>query len=175
MKKLLFLMSAMLVLTLTSFGQTFKALDEKYGFRDMKFEMPLSSFKDLVKLDPNYDVYGFVKENLKLGEYNLTSVDYTFYKNQLSSINITISGDVNRKGILKIFQLAYGNGKKDEYMDEYTWSGEKILMFYMEYNAGAPISPDGSEGAMIIINCIKLSDKESADKKESNSEAAKKL
>ena len=35
MKKVLFLMLSMLLLTSINFGQSLKALDDKYGFRDV--------------------------------------------------------------------------------------------------------------------------------------------
>ena len=87
-----------------------KALDEKYGFREAKFEMSLNSFKNLVEIEPNSNYYESPTENLKIGEYDLYSINYLFYKGQLSSINIVIKGSTNRDGVLKILQIAYGDG-----------------------------------------------------------------
>lgn len=128
--------------------------------------MPFSSFKNLVEVEKNY--YKCTTEDLKLGNYKLSEVNYCFYKGQLSAITIDTKGYENSVGILKIFQVAYGKGtKSNEYIERYYWNGVKVLMLY-EQNS---ITND----AVIFIWCNKLNALKEADEKKANEEASKKL
>ncbi|MEI6050819.1 MAG: hypothetical protein WCS03_18160 [Bacteroidota bacterium] len=150
-------------------GQNLKALDEKYGFREAKFEMPFDSFKNLVKNEKDFkDFYKSTNEDLNLGEYVLDRVYYGFYKGQLATIIIKTKGYTNSRGVLSIFQQAYGKGYKINQIEEYIWSGKKV---YMSYDQDSIITDD----ATIFIFSVKLTDLEEADKKRADSEAAKKL
>lgn len=147
-------------------GQNLKALDEKYGFREAKFEMPLDSFKNFVDLAEGF--YKSTNEDLKLGEYTLDKVTYRFYKGQLSGIIIETKGYTNSVGFLKILQEAYGKGyKSNRYIEEYNWFGQKVDMSYDQNSI--------TDNATIIIYCNKLVEQEKKDKKKATSEAAKKL
>jgi len=147
-------------------GQNLKALDAKYGFREAKFEMPFSSFKNLVEVEPC--CYKSTTENFKLGEYTLDRVVYFFYKDQLSLIMIDTEGYINSRGFLKILQEAYGEGSQsNKYIEKYYWFGEKVIMSYDQNSI--------TDDATIFIRSRKLMDLEQADEKRANSEAAKKL
>jgi len=165
MNKLLFSIAIMMV-TISSIGQNIKALDNKYGFREAIFEMPFDSFKDLVEVEKGF--YKSIGEDLNLGEYVLEEVVYAFYKDQLSSIMIKTKGITNSKGVLSIFQQAYGKGYQgNRFIEFYQWRGRKVRMFYYENSAT-------SEGIVMIEN-IKLDDMKKADEKKAASAAAKKL
>jgi hypothetical protein len=166
MKKLLFLMSMMLVLTLTSFSQNLKSLDEKYGFREAKFEMPYDSFKNLTEVETGW--YKSTDENLKLGDYILDAVVYNFYKGQLAAIAIQTKGYSNSRGVLKILQAAYGKGyQSNQFIEEYYWFGKKVIMSYNQNSI--------TDDAIIFIHSIKMSDLEKAEKDNANSKAVNQL
>jgi hypothetical protein len=168
MKKVLFLMSAMLVLTLTGFSQNLKALDEKYGFREAKFEMSIDSIKNLTKIGEKGDNYKSTNENLKIGDYDLNEITYSFYNGQLCMIKIDIKGYRNSSGFLKILQSAYGEGdKNNRYIEEYWWLGEKVWMIYHQNSI--------SNDATIVIYCNKLMKLKKADEDNANSKAANQL
>lgn len=165
MRTILFL-SVFTLLCVNSFGEDYKALDDKYGFREAKFETPLSSFKNLIEIEKN--LYKCTTEDLKLGNYRLSEVNYQFYRGQLCVITIDTKGYENGVGILKIFQAAYGKGvKSNEYIEDYYWNGKKVLMSY-EQNS---VTGD----ATIFIFCNKLTDLKDANEKKANEEAAKNL
>lgn len=147
----------LLFLSITVKAQKNDVLDEKYGFRDAKFEMSFNSFKNLVKVEKN--LYKRTTEDLKLGNYKLDAVYYGFYKGQLYMILIDTKGDENSTGVLNVFQQAYGGG--------HSWLGEKVFMGY-EQNS---ITGD----ATITIVCLKLMNLKEAEKKQADSAAAKKL
>jgi hypothetical protein len=160
MKTVLFIL-AFILINLMGIGQSVSNMDKQYGFRDAKFEMPLSSFKSLFEIVPNSNIYESLTENLKMGEYNLYSVNYNFYKSQLSSINIVIKGKSDREGVLKMLQIAYGQGDK-YFAGSVRWRGKKVYMSYDQFSS----SPGYDfEGAIILIRCKKLEKLEESDKK----------
>jgi hypothetical protein len=158
MKKVLFLMSAMLVLTLTSCSQSIKTLDEKYGFRNAKFEMPITSFKNLKEYSIEPTSYIITTDDLKLDGYDLEYIEYGFTDDyeRLSNIIIQPLSSVDCAGVLKYFQKIYGAGQKLEVAgiegENWNWIGEKVVLSYMK---------DGDDVGLFIIECIKyLSDEE---------------
>ncbi len=155
-----------IVIPITVIGQNIKSLDEKYGFREMKFETHFSSIKNLVKVEEGF--YKSTTENLKLGDYKLSEVTYSFYKDQLYIILIQTKGLINSRGVLKILQQAYGEGiQSNEYIERYYWDGEKTLMSYEQNSV--------TDDALIIMWCKKLADLKDTDEKRANSEAIKQL
>lgn len=123
----LFIIPAMLI------GQDIKALDEKYGFREAKFEMPVDSIKHIKRVSTvgRYTLYVSTNKNIKLGEYDIYSLAYFFYKGKLSQIEICTKGLANSDGVLEILQEAYGKGDdKTPNIARYLWAGERVIMMY---------------------------------------------
>jgi len=146
-------------------GQNLKALDDKYGFREAKFETPIDSYKNFVEIEKG--IYKSTTEILNIGEYTLDEVAYFFYNGQLSTIAIRTKGYLNSRGFLSILQEAYGMGyQRNKNIERYSWLGEKVTMSYNQNSA--------TGDASIFIYSIKLSDLEKAEKKKAI-EAAKKL
>lgn len=143
MKTILFV-SVLTLFCLNSFGQEFKALDEKFGFRDVKLETPITSFKDCTRLPvseelnkdfPNYVGIKSKNPDLHIGAFSLENIEYWFYKDQLLDIVIDVNlenSDVD--GILQVFETAYGKAKKDVQVPDtwiiYKWYGTKVYMTY---------------------------------------------
>lgn len=127
-----------------------KSLDAKNGFRDAKFGMLLSSFKNLYQTESQkhfsnnndgYVYYSRSSDALNIGDIKLNSIEYTFYKNRLNKI--TIHSDLkNDISLFDTFVQVYGKGKpiKDgfEYSMKmsmsdnkalgYTWQGASVQM-----------------------------------------------
>ena len=165
MKKLLTVLIAV-CLTFTLFAQNSKALDEKYGFREAKFETSFYLFKNLQEVEKSY--YKSTTEDLKLGRYALDEIYYGFYKNQLSTIFIKTKGYINSKGILSILQQAYGQGSQDnQYIEEYMWFGDKVGMVYRQNSI--------TDGATVMMFSIKLMNSKEADEKQEAASAVKDL
>jgi hypothetical protein len=113
-------------------GQNYKALDEKYGFREAKFGMPFHSFKKLVMSYDQYidSLYEVTDADLHIGDYTLDKISYKFYKGQLYLIKIIVNKDyINTLGIIKVLEKAYGkaNWPRNDYCE---WKGEKVTMTF---------------------------------------------
>jgi hypothetical protein len=188
MKTILFL-SVFTLLCINSFGQDYKALDDKFGFRDVKLETPITSFKDCTRIPlgddlkrefPNY--VGITPKNpdLHIGTFSVESIEYWFYKDKLLEIIIEVTLDYeNVDGILKVLETAYGKAKKVDRVPDswfnYKWQGNKVDMTYeiMKKKDG------GIAQATITIVSIKLQDLQIRDKNNTDDnkilDAAKKL
>jgi hypothetical protein len=140
-------------------AQNLKALDDKYGFRAAKLEMSPSSFPNL-KLTasdmddfPNTKTYVCTNIDKQIGDFTIDEITYWFYKEQLYTIEITVSsGYSNQQGVLKVLEAAYGKGdfRKSSFgSDEYVWHGARVNMIY---TLGDKIDPTGD----IQFTCKKI-------------------
>jgi hypothetical protein len=153
------------VITISTYGQNIKALDEKFGFKETKLEMSISSFSNLVLKvtspdNPNLKMYKVMRADLKIGNYTLDEIDYWFYKDKLQTIEITVTkGYSNQQGLLRVLETAYEKGEygKTSYgSDKYHWYGEKVEM---DYILGDDLEPTGD----LQIISKKLLNEESYD------------
>jgi hypothetical protein len=146
-------------------------LDAKYGFRDAKFEMPISSMKGAVQygvLTHGNRYYRRPTDVKKIGRYALSDITYTFYKGRLSSITITTKGYTNSQGVLEALQNLYGAGSKDnEYIEEYRWNSEKVMMNYERNSI--------TDNATIYIWSMPIMSIEEADKENAAKKATSDL
>jgi len=157
--KTLLLTTLFVLFCFKGFSQDLKALDTKYGFKEAKLEMPVTSFKNLVPQGsveetlPNCKLYEVKNVDLHIGSYSLDDIVYWFYKEKLMTIEITVSGGYsNQQGVLKVLQAAYGKGEsyKNSYgSDTYNWEGATVEM---SYTLGDDVDPTGD----IQITCYKL-------------------
>ena len=136
---LLFLVG-LLVLPLQSFAQgSLTDLDAKNGFRNVKFGVLRSTFKDLVSTDadPNeksdWKNYERRSDSKTLGDIPLDYISYKFYKNYLIQISLQSKGHFEE--IFETITQAYGKHseiKKFTYNDfeytEYYWKGAKATI-----------------------------------------------
>lgn len=165
-----------IMINLAGFGQNLKALDDKYGFREAMFEMPVSSFKNLEfssRDDNIYETTYKVKNaDLTIGDYKFEEIKYKFYKNKLMNISITINDDLyNREGILNVLEVAYGKGVfESEAMFEksYYWHGAKVSMFYLMANKFG-------DNAYLDFWCEKLFQLQAEDRKAINQKKEQKI
>jgi hypothetical protein len=136
MKYILSLTAICLVSVLPAAAQepgTLEALSEKYGFRDAHFEAPLSSFKDMVLLDPRKSskVYYRRSDSRKIGGAEVKGIYYTFYKGRLSSVSIITKGIEDSRALLAALQAQYGPGEQaNERIEKYEWPANRVKMVY---------------------------------------------
>jgi hypothetical protein len=135
-------MASMFVLfCFISQGQNLKALDDKYGFREAKLEMPVSAFKNIEyhwkvieESLPDEKTYTVEDAELKIGDYSLDEIEYVFYKGYLMTIDIEVSeGTFNQEGVLKVLEAAYGKGIEktaNGFRTSYSWQGGKVSMYF---------------------------------------------
>ena len=81
MKKIMMILVLGLAMSLgckKSDCQSLKVLDKDYGFINAKFEMPISSFKNLKEYSIEPTSYISTTDNLKLAGYDLEYIQYFF-------------------------------------------------------------------------------------------------
>jgi len=103
-----------------------KALDNQYGFLNIKLETPFNTFKGLIKQDGD-SYYKALQPELQLGKYTFEAVYLTFYKDMVTTIEFETKGWTNTNGVLGILQEAYSEGHKREHFG-YKWKGQKVWM-----------------------------------------------
>jgi len=133
--------SANTTMVFTPSKGTTSYLDYKNGFRDMKFETELPNDGTMVLIGDTIrnnhgagmKFYSRTTDNLTIGDYQLQSIIYGYYKGQLDYIQINTMGYTNSRGVLAMLQDLFGNGFKDnEYIEEYAWFGSKVTLLYDE-------------------------------------------
>jgi len=163
--KLVVLVISMLMMTSLS-AQNKKMLDEKNGFRELKFGMSIDSVSNLKLIDGNgiSKYYEKTDDKLTIGDYAIESITYGFYKGKLSFIMITTVGYANSKGVLNLFTTQYGKGyQSNQYIEEYWWFGKTVSLNYKENS----INNNGK----IIMSTNIFDDEKAADKKAATEKA----
>jgi hypothetical protein len=135
MKKLISLTFLLALTIVISQAQNLKALDDKYGFRDYKFETDVNQFENLKLMEDEDEgltkFYIKTDENLKIGDYDVETIAYFFYKDKLCGVILRVEGYINSKGILAALQELYGKGRKpNKYIETYFWHGNLVSLAY---------------------------------------------
>lgn len=131
---------AIILLILSSLGiahaqssGTAEALNDKYGFRDARFETPIKSFKGLVLLKSQKDtkIYERPTDSKKIGGAQVSSIHYSFYKGKLLAVRIATKGYANSRALLEALVAQYGAGEQsDKQAEEYIWNTTRVYMSY---------------------------------------------
>lgn len=167
MKKLMFTPFLFIALIVNA-QENKEAIDQKFGFRNVKLETKLNEFPQFKKIEygDGYTFYENPKEDKHLGSYELDNVTYVFYEFTLAQIMIQSKGLINSDGLLKVLQELYGKGfKGNQYIDRYLWKGNKASIYYNKNSI--------TDDALIVIFSNKLKDKKEADDKLKNQKIAK--
>jgi hypothetical protein len=168
MKNIFSLLSLLLLAQICLAQFPSKKLDEKYGFREAKLESDVSAFTDLVLLEEgvNEKLYRRSSDELKVGQNDLKSIVYAFYKDKLATILIETKGLINSRALLLTVQEQYGKGyQPNSYIKTYHWKGNKAAMIYDENSA--------SGDARLLLMSKPVSEQKKQDQKAAAKEAAK--
>lgn len=167
MKKIL--LAATLILSLCNFKYYGNENEEnKYGFRDLKFEASIDSVIGMKLIDSLTDgemTYYFRKnDTLKIGNYNLQYIHYGFYDKKLAQIIIKTIGYKNSDGVLEILRYNYGPPlQPNEFEKNFYWKQVSKSVLYDENEI--------TNDAFIYFSSNALEDKIEADKIESDKKA----
>ncbi|RSK39564.1 hypothetical protein [Hymenobacter perfusus] len=143
-----------------------KVLDERYGFRGVRFESDTSALPDrtLAEVGGTTRFYRRTGEVKQLGEGEVSSIRYGFYKGKLALVILETRGITNSRAILAAIQQQYGAGTRSSpFRQRYAWNGKAVTMSYDENAA--------SNDATIFISSKKLR----AQQLKAEYDAAKKL
>ena len=112
-------------------------LDEKAGFRDLKFGTPFESVKGLFedckddKTTPGAIVCRRKDENLRVGDATVRFIFYTFYEGSFSGAYATCDGIENSLPLLEALRAAYGNpDKPNQFISSYEWHSSTAEMTF---------------------------------------------
>lgn len=140
MKKLPLLTLALL-LGLAAQAQSVKDLDEKYGFRDLKFGTDTTEVKDLVAVERHGGrvLYSRPSDKMTIGEATLNKITYTFDNGKLVSINLITNRTASQKNnfansraLRNALEGQYGEGEHAGESPDRTWKGQRVMMLYRE-------------------------------------------
>lgn len=140
MKKIkLMMMTLMMCLVGLSYGQ--KELDAKNGFRALTFGDKVASIQNLILIEGlttsniKYKYYQKTDEKLMIGDFEIKSIIYGFYNDELDVILIIFKTNdtINSRGVLNVFENQYGKGlKSNKNIEKYFWYGDYVCMLYSE-------------------------------------------
>lgn len=154
--------------TLLSQAQNLKALDEKNGFREMKFGSDIKEFPAMSPIEYESDsliiFYKLTDDKLKIGSHEVERITYGFYKDKFYLVMIKINGYSNSRGVLDVMTELYGKGdKSNRYIEKYYWSGDAVWASYSENSI--------TNDAMIYFSSKTISDRVKKDKEQASKKA----
>lgn len=132
MKKTIYLILTAFALNCNS--QTINNLDEKYGYKDLKFGTPKSQLEDKIygtTANGNCLVIG--DGYRKIRNVTVEQVYMKFTSDKLFAIILTISGDTNVNNLLSIYIETYGkatSSEKKQSSISATWEGKSVILSY---------------------------------------------
>jgi hypothetical protein len=110
-----------------------RALDEKYGFRDVRFETDTTAITGLKLLSRDKETSFYLRpsDSKKIGEAELNTIVYAFYKGHLMCVMLKAKGEENATTLLDVFTAQYGAPQKTgAYLVKYQWDGQKSYIMY---------------------------------------------
>jgi hypothetical protein len=119
-------------------------LDEKNGFREVRFLTPLTEFNDLefVELKNGMGCFKRPKEDLVVGDATVGTIRYCFYKGRLGSVSLWGAGAKTAGELVQDLRRNYGNGEPISLRKEdgtgpigEMWKGEKVtaVLLFVEH------------------------------------------
>ncbi|MFD2787900.1 hypothetical protein [Hymenobacter rubripertinctus] len=108
------------------------AVDEKNGFRAFHFGDDVSQFSDLTpgisSREEGIKSYGMKqgKENLKIGDAKLQSIEYTFYHDKLYHVDLIVDGSDNLAKVTAAATSLYGEPSSTISGNGVKWEGQKV-------------------------------------------------
>jgi len=173
--KRLSLLALTLLAGFATHAQSVKELDNKYGFRDLKFGTDTSAVEGLVAVERRGDrvVYTRPNDKLKVGESTINRITYTFDRGKLVSIQLTTNRTAsqpnnmaNSRALRNALEEQYGEGERVGEQDR-NWKGERVLMIYREapayYDAKVRISTKEFEESNKLNNKVMKTKKAASD------------
>lgn len=110
------------------------ALDEKHGFRDLKFGDPLGDgFEQIGAMgDAGMVLYVRRSDSLRIGEADMESIHYTFYRGRFYSVTLTPANKTEFVRLGEVFIKAYGrpiHDDSDPSNEYFVWNAVKTMLF----------------------------------------------
>lgn len=148
---------------------TYAYQNEPYGFRGIDWDTPLEQVADQFTELSDSKGRGFYQrkgDKLTIGEAELESVTYVFYKGRFQGAMLTTTeGAANQRALRDAFTAQFGRGEQpNRYIDRFYWWGA-ITQISLNCSSGRK--------CLALLRSKALSDTERADRKTA-AEGAKK-
>lgn len=130
----LLLFGSLLVASIPAFSQankpSIKALDEKNGFRDLRFGIDTAEVKGRLPLrtEDGIDYFTRPADSPKIGGSQV-AIYYGFYKGKLLTVGLTAPDKANGQALLSALVSSYGlPAQANKHIESYVWNGAAVVM-----------------------------------------------
>lgn len=141
--------------------------NEPEGFRGVKWGTNITELPDMVFQGSRGEKKLYFKKNdkMKIGDADIQSIGYFFYKEKFYNVLIEFSNLTNFVRIKETCDQLYGSGyRPNRFMEQYFWRGGNVTIF-LHYNE---ISKEG----MLSYQFKTIAEEEQADEKTNSKKAA---
>jgi Cu/Ag efflux protein CusF len=124
-------------------GQGYSRLDEKFGFKDLKFGMSMNqalsniSYSNFETVRPNETIRFSQSDLNSIGTFKVKLVTLSFQTSKLSEILLYIEGNENISGIMEALKMAYAAPKQVTYSSPDSLNYQKNKVFVWTQDAAA--------------------------------------
>lgn len=142
--------------------------NEPGGFRGINWGTDISTLDDMlfIRDDPSYGgmkVYKRKNDTLKIGEANVKSIEYTFWRGKFSHVAIEAVGYNNWLALKDACEAKFGKPISNPYIEQYVWHGETTDI-YLKYN-------DTNEKSILYVSSVQfIKEKQKYQKEKAKSE-----
>jgi hypothetical protein len=118
--------------SIPTYSQSIEQLDQKYGFRDIKFEQDINTLQNMILIGEsnNEQYYTRTTDILRIENYDLQHITYGFYKGRLFTVILEAKGPENSRGLMAALLRAYGNGQVNRIEKYRDWIGDRVMIRY---------------------------------------------
>ena len=134
---------------------------ESSGFRDMKWEEPISKYKDVMQLTSEENklrkFYTKNNDEMSYGNIKLSSISYIFYRGKFSSVIFqTNKSTLYSKQLFNMFEKAFGKpAYSNKYTKKFQWKGASTNVSLKCYSS--------SHKCSVIFDSVAMSNIKMAD------------
>jgi hypothetical protein len=113
--------------------------NEPIGFRGIEWGSDAENHKEQLtetsRSKEGVEIYRRRDDKMNIGEADLNSIAYVFYRGQFSAAMIRSSGLSNQTALLRALQAQFGSGdQSNRYIPKYFWRGA-IANIFMDCNS----------------------------------------
>jgi len=123
-----------LLLAFTLVPSSLAYQNEPDGFRGIKWGADAADFADELVLateERSTAMYTRRADKLAIGDAELTDIRYFFYKGKFHSVTLTARGNANRRALLNVLRVQFGQGiQPNRYIERHIWSGPVTLISF---------------------------------------------
>jgi hypothetical protein len=160
-------MRSALALLLAIAPPTLAFQNEPDGFRGIPWGAEASAYPDELVLETSersMAMYARGTDKMAIGDAELTSIKYFFYKGRFHSVSINTKGAPNRRALINVMRVQFGQGvQPNQYVERHIWSGPTTMISL----SCKPVV----ETCMLFMISTKSSKQRLADEKETGEKA----